>query len=319
MIPCPTLGTAPEAVLLLLRSEQLDTEYPIEEDFWVAAAEFADSAGADLINTSLGYTLFDDASQDHSYADMNGSSRISRAADMAFNKGMMVIVSAGNEGNKAWKYLSAPSDAVNAICVGASDYLGNMAGFSSRGPASDGRIKPDLISVGWNTWVQTTTGSYGYGSGTSFSAPVITGLTACLWQANPTLTNKQLRSCILQSCNQYNSPDTIRGYGIPDYKKAVQIAGSFIQWPLDRKDSISAGPNPFADQVEINWYDESSNHVEISIFNLSGKRLVKQESNLNPGPLKRLTIEKLDYLPAGLYLIQMDLGNKKINLKMLKQ
>jgi hypothetical protein len=317
--PLSYLGTAPDASYYLLRSEQSATEYLIEEDFWIAAAEFADSAGADLINTSLGYTLFDDHSQDHSYADMNGSSRISRAADMAFNKGMMVIVSAGNEGNKTWRYLSAPSDAVNAICVGASDYLGNMAGFSSRGPASDGRIKPDLISVGWNTWVQNTSGGYAYGSGTSFSAPVITGLTACLWQANPTLTNRQLRSCILESCNNYNSPDTISGYGIPDYKKAHQIAGSLIQWPVEKKDSISLGPNPFTDRIELSWYDESSVRIEISLYSLSGNCLIKRESKLNPGPVRNLQLEGLDYLPSGIYLLQMDTGIKKVRLKVVKQ
>jgi hypothetical protein len=317
--PLSYLGTAPDASYYLLRSEQSATEYIIEEDFWIAAAEFADSAGADLINTSLGYTLFDDPSQDHSYADMNGSSRISSAADIAFSKGMMVIISAGNEGNKTWRYLSAPSDAVNAICVGASDYMGNVAGFSSRGPASDGRIKPDLISVGWNTWIQNTNGSYAYGSGTSFSAPVITGLTACLWQANPTLTNRQIRECILKSCNNYNSPDSISGYGIPDYEKAHHIAGSLIQWPEEKKDSIFLGPNPFSDRLEISWYDESSVRIEISIYNLSGSCLIRREAKLNPGPVRNLQMEGLDYLPSGIYLLQMDTGIKKIKFKVVKQ
>ena len=185
-LPGELIGTSPDANFWLLRSEDAGSEYLIEEDNWTAAAEFADSAGADIMNTSLGYSQFDDHLMDHTYADMDGNTtRISRAADIAASKGMLVVVSAGNQGAGNWHYISAPADADSVLAVGAIDANGYIADFSSRGPSSDLRVKPDVVAIGKGTWVADFESGIRQGNGTSLSAPVISGLAACLWQANP--------------------------------------------------------------------------------------------------------------------------------------
>jgi serine protease AprX len=185
-IPYQFVGTAPDASFWLLRSEDVDSEFLIEEDNWISAAEFADSVGADIISVSLGYSIFDDSTQNHTYEDMDGNStRISIAADIAASKGILVVSSAGNQGNKPWRYITAPADADSVLAIGAVDTLGNIASFSSVGPSFDGGIKPNVCAIGQGTYILRQNGLIGSGGGTSLSAPVISGLAACLWQANP--------------------------------------------------------------------------------------------------------------------------------------
>lgn len=313
------VGTAPDASFYLLRSEQTASEYIAEEDNWLAAAEFADSAGADIITSSLGYTRFEYPWQNHSYADMNGSSRVSRGAEMAFSRGMMVIISAGNEGNSDWRYISAPSDAPDAIAVGAADFYGNVAAFSSRGPSSDGRVKPDLISVGSGTYLQLAGGSYGRGSGTSYASPIISGLTACLWQANPTLTNRQIRRAILESCSHYSTPDSISGYGIPDFAKANDIARLYIPWNTFNADSLYYGPNPFSDFLNIRVYDHSSREAVVSLYSLTGTLLSQTTTISSSAPSKALTLTGLQNLPPGVYLLRITTGNRIRSAKVIRQ
>ncbi len=206
------VGTAPKASFILLRSEDANTEYLVEEDNWATAAEYADSAGADLINTSLGYTTFDDTTENHSYSDMNGvTTHIAKVADMAFKKGIFVVVSAGNSGDDPWHYISTPADAKDVLTVGAVDLNGNYALFSSTGPSADGRIKPNVAAPGANVKVAFPNDSIYGGSGTSFSAPITCGLVACLWQAFPNKTNYEIRSAIEQSASQYTTPDSLLG------------------------------------------------------------------------------------------------------------
>jgi serine protease AprX len=313
------IGTAPEASFYLLRSENAASEYIIEEDNWLSAAEFADSSGADIITSSLGYTTFTDPSQNHSYADMNGSSRVSRGADMAFSKGMMVIISAGNEGSNPWHYISAPSDAIHAISVGAADKDGIIADFSSRGFSPDGRVKPDLISVGYKTWVQNSTGGYGAGNGTSFASPIISGLTACLWQANPSLTNTQIRTCILESCSHYTVPDTNSGYGIPDFKKAYEMALLLTSWPEEKKDSIRIAPNPFINSLHFTYYNEQSSSIEIAIYNLSGICFIRKIIQTPVTPVKDFMVQGLDILQPGFYILSLRINGKFHRFKLQKQ
>lgn len=219
------VGTAPDASFYLFRTETTASEYPIEEHYWLAAAEKADSLGVDVISSSLGYTNFSDPAYDHSYDDMDGNTTIvTKAVDKAAQKGMLVFTSAGNDGANSWRYISAPADADSAITVGAVDTLGAPAYFSSYGPTKDGRIKPDLAAVGWNAIVaRPSTGFPVTGNGTSYACPNLAGFGICLKQAFPELGNMEIRDLLLRSADKYNNPDDRVGYGIPDAKKAFVL------------------------------------------------------------------------------------------------
>lgn len=222
--PGQIVGTAPHASFWLLRTEQAGVEYPVEEQYWAAGAEFADSAGADMISSSLGYIDFDDHSFDHSYAQRNGNtSIITRAADYAARKGMIVMNSAGNNGARTddLKYVSCPADGDSVVAVGATTSTGAIASFSSWGPNGAGLLKPNIVSVGQGTVLAGLNGAPSSGNGTSYSNPNIAGLIACLWQAFPELSNMQIIEAVQRSADRYNAPDIRFGYGLPDFKKAL--------------------------------------------------------------------------------------------------
>lgn len=211
-------GAATAADYYLMRSEEDGKESPKEMDNLVAALEKADSLGVNIASISLGYSEFDNEEWDFGYADMNGqTTRCSQAARIAARKGMLVCVAAGNEGNKDWHYLTAPADADSVLCVGAVDSEGKIAAFSSRGPSSDGRVKPDVCAVGEGSCiVNPSDGSIQYGNGTSFACPLIAGLAACVWSALPDLNAQEIRRRIICSADRYHTPDDDYGYGIPD-------------------------------------------------------------------------------------------------------
>jgi len=217
------VGTAPKANYYLFRTEDAGSEYPVEEQNWAAAAERADSLGADMISSSLGYDDFDDPSFNHTYAQRNGNvSIVTRAADLAAKKGMIVMNSAGNSGNNSGesKYISCPADGDSVVAVGAVDKNGNIAAFSSWGPNGGGKLKPNIVSLGQGTTIAGTNGTPVTGNGTSFSNPNMAGLIACLWQAFPDITNMDIIDAVQKSAHKYNNPDDRFGYGIPDFKKA---------------------------------------------------------------------------------------------------
>ncbi|WP_298648674.1 S8 family serine peptidase [uncultured Proteiniphilum sp.] len=222
-LPGLMIGSAPEATYWLLRSEDTSSEFPVEEDYWVRAVEFADSLGVDVINTSLGYNLFDDKSLNYTHAGLNGSiSLMSMAADKAYEKGILIVVSAGNEGNKSWQKITPPADAKNVLAVGAVGTDSLIASFSSHGLTADGRIKPDLVSVGKETVTIGRDGSVGQTNGTSLSSPFLTGLIASLWSVNPALHRSELLDIVKRSSDRYVRPDSVYGYGIPDFHKAMK-------------------------------------------------------------------------------------------------
>lgn len=223
-IPNNFIGNAPEANVLLYRSEEGATEYPIEEFNWVCALEKADSAGASIISTSLGYTTFDNSNFNHTYNDMNG--KITTAAKggvFAHRKGLLLFSAMGNDGTASWKYLGTPADLDSTIAVGAVNSNGNIGSFSSYGPASDGRIKPEASAVGWNAYVQNAANTISQGNGTSYACPKMAGLGTVLWQAFPELNNYAIRNAIIKSGSIYNNPDDRKGYGVPDMKKAFAL------------------------------------------------------------------------------------------------
>ena len=221
--PNVMIGTAPEASYWLLRSEDEYSENLVEQNYWAAAIEFADSVGVDLVNTSLGYYSFDDPAKNYRYRDLNGHyALMSREAAKAADKGIVVVCSAGNSGSGSWKKITPPGDAENVITVGAVNKYGVLAPFSSVGNTADGRVKPDVVAVGLGSDVMGTDGNLRHANGTSFSSPIMCGMVACLWQACPELTAKEIIELVRRSGDRAVFPDNIYGYGIPDLWKAYQ-------------------------------------------------------------------------------------------------
>jgi serine protease AprX len=224
-IPGQFVGTAPKSSFYLFRTEDNtpNQEYPIEEHNWSCGAERADSTGADIISTSLGYTTFLSplTSSDHSYSDMNGNTTMAAiAADLAAKKGILVFAAIGNDGSGTWHYLGTPSDGDSVIAVGAVSQTNVIASFSSWGPSSDGQVKPDLLSVGAPGVIENSSGNVTLGSGTSFATPKMAGLGTCLWQGFPEFNNMKIRSALWAAGDSATTPGNHRGYGLPNVKKA---------------------------------------------------------------------------------------------------
>jgi len=308
-IPGQLIGTAPKASYWLIRSEDVFSEFLIEEDNWVAAAEFADSVGADIINSSLGYFLFDDPGMDHSYSDMDGNTtRVTKGANIAATRGMLIFASAGNEGrnSETWRYIIAPSDGHHVIGVGAVNGEGIAAPFTSHGPASDGSVKPNVAAVGWNTIIQRQNGTVGPGNGTSFSSPVIAGAAACLWQANPQATSMDMKNAIEQSAHLYDQPDTLMGYGIPDLKLADKIIKSNLPEKWDKNSIWLAYPNPASDYIILQKSSSISKEKVILSFYTTDGKLIRQEKRSDAA---KIVIQNLQELPMGLLLLQIISGD----------
>lgn len=311
------IGTAPMASYWLIRSEDGDSEYIIEEYNWVSAAEFADSAGADIINSSLGYTTFNDPSQNHSYDDMDGNTApITIGADFAASKGMLVVNSLGNEGSSSWYYLAAPSDGDSVMGVGAVDGDGNYASFSSHGPSADGRVKPNVAAQGSGVYTVDPWNTYTFSGGTSFSSPIMAGMSACLWQANPEMTNMEILSAIQQSASQYTNPDDLLGYGIPDIMMANNIL-TVIDGPEEANIKVVAFPNPFDEyiRIELRTADAGLEESRVEVVDLAGKVVISEgftagkEKVLNTGTI-----------PSGIYFMKISgINFESKTLKIIKR
>ena len=223
-IPGSFIGKAPKASFHLFRTEDAATEYPIEEHNWSCGAERSDSLGCNVISSSLGYNTFDNSSFDHTYAQMDGNTTmVTIAADLASKKGMIVFNANGNEGTNPWKFLIAPADGDSVVAVGAVTAAGVVGSFSSYGPSSNGRIKPDISSVGVNALLQGAGNTVVAGNGTSFACPNMAGLGTCLWQGFPEFNNMTIIRAMRQAGSIYATPNDRIGYGIPDMRKAFGI------------------------------------------------------------------------------------------------
>lgn len=217
------IGTAPKASYWLLRSEDQQTEQEVEEDYWTMAAEFADSVGCDLINSSLGYHEYDHPWMSHQLRHLDGHTAfVSRSASLLASKGIILVNSAGNSGMSPWKKIGVPSDADDILTVGAitADEPRHIAPFSSVGPSQDGRIKPDVVAIGAPAFLVNGRGVMIEDMGTSFSAPTVCGLAACLWEGLPEKSAIEIINLIRQNSDNYDHPDNIYGYGIPDFWRA---------------------------------------------------------------------------------------------------
>ena len=222
--PQVMVGTAPEARYWLLRCEDMQTEQPVEEDYWTMAAEFADSAGVDIISSSLGYSNYDGTENDYRQRDLDGrTALISRSASMLAHKGIVLVNSAGNAGMGPWKKVEVPGDAHDILTVGAVNTKKENAPFSGVGPTQDGRVKPDVMALGSPAVMISGRGTIVRDMGTSFSTPIVAGLVACLWQALPEKTALEIISLVRQTASQHDEPENIYGYGIPNFWRAYMI------------------------------------------------------------------------------------------------
>jgi subtilisin family serine protease len=303
------VGTAPDADYYLFITENSDVEVRLEESLWVEAAEKADSLGVDVINTSLGYSVFfDNPDHNYNYADMDGQTTfISRGAEVAFSRGMILVTSAGNEGtNSSWPYINAPADAPSVLTVGAVNSAGIIASFSSFGPTSDNRIKPDVCAQGQLTALINSSGSVTTGNGTSFSSPVLAGVVACLWQAFPNKTNAEITQLIKESAHLFTSPNNQEGYGIPNFSTI------FDALDIENYDNTNFGvflyPNPVINEVYFNFTDKSS-EINISIYDIKGTVFYKGIVTKNK------PFVDISFLSTGIYLIQV---NDDIHIKNFK-
>lgn len=265
------VGTAPDAQYYLFITEAIEYENPLEESLWVEAAEMADSLGVDVINTSLGYPSYDNPAYDYSYEERNGTKAfISRGADIAFSRGMVVVVSGGNEGNADDNFVSVPADAIDVLSIGAVNASENYASFSSIGPTVDGRVKPDVVAQGVAAIVSDETGEITFANGTSFSGPIMAGMVATFWSAVPELTNRQVVDFIKQSADLFSNPTPQKGYGVPDFNLALQNALSIEE---NRADALVLWPNPVRNAIHLEFSE--SDPITLEVYNQLGQIVLK--------------------------------------------
>jgi subtilisin family serine protease len=314
-LPGRMVGTAPKANYWLLRTEEVASETIQEEINWAVAAEFADSVGVDIINSSLGYSLFDNAADNHSFADMNGDITIvTKAADLAAAKGIFVCNSAGNSGGPPWYKITAPADGDSVLTVGAVDSIQNIAGFSSRGPTSDGRIKPDVVAKGVDAVIAFSGGDVTRSGGTSFSCPITAGAVACLWQAHPLKTNMELLQAVRISANQSSIPDTIKGYGVPNFCVADLLLVGIEE--INQNNILEVYPNPFQSSFSIRS-TENLLGAKLMIHDLSGRVVFSKIFDLIAGELITIEGAEIESLSAGSYFIQLTKGDKNFYSKLI--
>ncbi len=297
-VPNQLVGTAPNAAYYLFITEDVNSETPLEESLWVEAVEEADRLGVDVINTSLGYFDFDNSAYDYTYEDLNGTTSFaSRGADLAYAKGMIVVVSAGNSALTSNPHIGVPADAVHALTIGSVTSEGYYSSFSSIGYTADGRVKPDVAAQGSASVLALPDGSIAVASGTSFSSPIMCGLVASLWQAFPSYTNEQIMQLIKESSSQYTTPDEELGYGIPDFDTALNNGTLMVS-------SITSGdfkiyPNPVSETINISS-TTNSELKSIVLFNIFGQSVYKSSLSGTTNSIN------LSELASGIYIYKIE-------------
>lgn len=293
------IGTAPNASYWLLRSEDPNNEFPVEADNMIAAMEFADSVGVDIITSSLGYYNFDDPIMSYTYANLDGKTyRVAIASAIANRKGMIVLNSAGNEGAKPWHYITSPGDADSILTIGSVTATLERSSFSSWGPTSDGRIKPTICALGSNTAVINSDGNPATNSGTSLACPIIAGLTACLWQALPDLTNTEIIDLIISHGSQYDTPDNELGYGVPDFYAAYTDGAGISRNLVYKKDDVKIYPNPTKDGIHLEIKPSLfTKKLSLVLISLNGKKVFSER-------IREASTEiSLSHIKSGLYTV----------------
>lgn len=303
------VGTAPDASYYLFITEDVASENPVEESYWVEAAEEADRLGVDIINTSLGYFGYDNPNYSYSYEDMNGITAFaSRGADVAFSRGIICVTSGGNTGSTANPHIAVPAESLHTLAVGAVTASGFYASFSSIGPTFDGRVKPEVAAQGVQAVVSDPTGAIGLANGTSFSGPITAGMVACLWQALPTKTNAEMIQIIKQSASIYANPTPQLGYGIPNYNTALSTT---LGINAVEKGIVMLYPNPANDILNFNIQRFSANTI-IEIYSALGQRVLETKVASANGSI---TVSPLS---SGIYFCRITSGTSTSIIKFIK-
>jgi len=317
--PGVMIGTAPGALFVLCHTEDGDSEMPIEEYNWAAAAEYADSIGVDVISSSLGYSRFDDSSLNHTYADLDGNTTVAaRAADWAASKGIVVVNSAGNSGNNDWFYITTPADADSILAVGAVDADEKSTAFTSHGYSADGRVKPDVMGMGALDFVANPdVMDYKVGSGTSYSCPTIAGMAACLIQAHPNRTSQEIVQAIRRSADRFFNPDTTYGYGIPDFQLADLMLSDIELHDFDADPTPMIYPNPFHENVTVVHRSDIQENGRIEILDMMGRVQAINDFTIQPGYNQLVT--NFQNRATGMYIIRLVTESRSYELKALHQ
>jgi subtilisin family serine protease len=311
--PGNLIGTAPKANYYLLRSEDVGSEKIIEENNWVVAAELADSLGVDIITTSLGYNTFDNAAQNHTYADLNGRTSVaSIGSTMAARKGIFLLNASGNEGQSGWHYIGVPADADSILTIGSVNGSGIHSGFSSVGPTADGRIKPDVSTMGEGTYVCQPSGAFVSGNGTSFACPVMAGAVACLWQAHPDKSNMQVLTAIRNTASMHTNPNNNDGWGIPDLCLANILLDSDVSVAELFKINLQLFPNPAKNQVSFQLEQAVESMVLTDVL---GKVLAVSYTQ----QAGTYTVDFNDRMANGIYFLSIKTANGTLQSKFIKE
>lgn len=308
------VGTAPDAHYYLFVTEDVAEENPVEESYWVEAAEEADRLGADVISTSLGYYEFDNPDYGHFYDEFTGNVAFaSQGANIAFSKGMIIVASAGNSGNNAFPLnrVGVPAEATNVLAVGAVKFDETLATFSSVGPSFDGRVKPDFMAKGQAASVANTSGIVQTANGTSFSCPIMAGMITSLWSAVPNLTNQQIIDFIKQSGDKFSNPNNQFGYGIPDFGQAL-VNALLLNVTSNNKHSFLIYPNPVNDKLNISFPNEFDT-ATITIFNSIGQKVKQENFSQTNASIS------LETLKAGVYLYKIESNSFSQSGKIVKK
>jgi len=303
---------AHQAQVIFAITEDVATEYPVEELNWVRAAEYADSLGVDIINSSLGYLDFDDPSLTYTTAQLDGKTTyVTRGATLAAKRGILIVNSVGNYGSAGSSSLVAPADAQGILAVGSVNSSSVVSTFSSRGPTADGRVKPELVAFGQSPVLIRGSGQVSSAAGTSFSAPQLTALAAGLWEAKPNWTKDELLTSLIKSGTQYAAPDQNLGYGIPNFRGAYY--GALLGLNEEIESGSSIYPNPLrSEPLHIRFGKEL--RVTLNILDGSGRRVVEQVGERNT--IQQPFVFNLSDLPSGIYFLQL-LDGKEIAYKKL--
>jgi serine protease AprX len=309
------IAGAHQANVILCITEDVNSEFTIEEYNWARAAEYADSLGTNIIQSSLGYWDFDDPTMDYTLKDLDGKTAIvSRAASIASQKGILVVVSAGNYGSKGVSSITPPADAASILSVGALTPALTLSNFSSKGPTVDQRIKPELVAIGSNVFLLRSTGQLQTGNGTSFSAPQITALAAGIMEAKPDLKKEELIQAFLKTATLSNAPNNEWGYGIPNYEKIMKI---LIQEDEEIPVVIpKIYPNPISNDYGL--YIEENEVFELSVKLLDVRGVVIYKEDAKRNSLKEPFYLPLRNVPSGFYWIEMDMGTSIKRTRLIK-
>lgn len=318
--PGQIVGTAPRASYYLFRTEDGASEYIIEEYNWVSGAEYADSVGCDVLNTSLGYSEFpDDPTQNHTYEDMDGNTTpITIGADVAASRGMVVVNSAGNSGAASWYYISAPADGNLVFTIGAVNAAGIPWISSGNGPTYDGRIKPNVAAQGEGAYYATPNGTFTQGNGTSLSSPITAGMMACLWQACPDISSMELMNAVQQSASKSETPDNKIGWGIPDFMAAHNLLSVTEHDEDDRFSEVSAYPNPFKDFFEMRFNASESGTAKLAVVDMTGRIIIDKNYTILRGN-NIVRFNELGNIPSGIYFLRLESGRSVLTSKLLRQ